>query len=669
MSGRKLGGGRILGSGKGLAPPTPPSGRRSTSPLPPSESTVSMGSVSMSISPSASSGLHGLGQDIGASISVGAQGKNNTADATGLVCPICNEEMVTLLQLNRHIDDTHQELPEAAQDEVKTWFDKQVLKAKRFQPLSLINQKLRGLEVFESNESNHISAPAVAPGKAPLDVPIDPDDLITRNHWQRPTSYDLCTDPACGRSLGPMNGSVNCRHCGRLFCEEHTMYQMKLSRSANHEPVRGYWARVCETCYKSREGYNDHSGVLIDHMNTFSEMRKSKVERQKLEVSRLEKRLSKLTRILANQPDKLPLQTGSLISPVSTLTGQKNTRKLMEQSVVTWEDDETVSKCPFCQQEFGSWTFRRHHCRICGRVVCADSQTGCSSEISLNVSTALAENGNEKTSTNGEGSLVLDIRMCRECNHTIFSGRDFTASLLHKPPDQRAYETLRQFERGIRQLLPSFHRALQALQTPLLPNGEMDLSIPPPSHAQIQEAGKIRKRLIDSFGKYGMAAKRLRDLRTESPTQQMLQQAVYTYTNNFLHTNMLPLKSLPQVLRHRATPSQSSRLLVTPSQSTSSLRHSELASDAGSQAASETSTIMSQLETEEKDLKERLAVLEEQKFMVEDMIRSATGARRFEEVGALSRNVDELDKEIQQLKTKVGEVEYKWEGVYRNGGT
>lgn len=257
--------------------------------------------------------------------------------------------------------------------------------------------------------------------------------------------------------------------------------------------------------------------------------------------------------------------------------------------------------------------------------------------------------------------------MCRECNHTIFSGRDFTESLLRKPPDQKAYETLRQFERGIRQLLPSFHRALQALQTPTLPNGEMDLSVPPPSHAQIQEAGKIRRRLIDSFGKYGMAAKRLRDLKTDSPTQQMLQQAVYSYTNNFLHTNMLPLKSLPQVLRHRSTPSQSSRFLATPSQSTSSLRHSELASDAGSQAASESSTVVSQLETEEKDLKERLAILEEQKFMVEEMIRSASGARRFEEVGALSRNVDELDQEIQQLKIRVGDVEQKWEGVYRNG--
>jgi hypothetical protein len=165
-----------------------------------------------------------------------------------------------------------------------------------------------------------------------------------------------------------------------------------------------------------------------------------------------------------------------------------------------------------------------------------------------------------------------------------------------------------------------------------------------------------------------MAAKRFRDLKTNSPTQQQLQQAVYSYTNSFLHVNMLPLKSLPQVLRHRSTPSQSSRYLTTPSQSTSTLRHSELASDAGSQAASEVSTVVSQLETEEKDIKERLAVLEEQKFMVEQMIRSATGARRFEEVGALSRNIDELDGEIQELKSKEGDMEQKWEGVYRNSG-
>ena len=270
------------------------------------------------------------------------------------------------------------------QDEVKTWFDKQVLKAKRFQPLSLLNQKLRGLDVFESNETQPLPASSSA-GKLPLEGPIDPDELITRNHWQRSSSYDVCTDPACGRSLGPINGSINCRKCGRLFCEEHAMCQMKLSRGAIHEPVRGYWARVCETCYKSREGYNDHNGVLIDHTKMFTEARRTKVERQNLEISRLEKRLTKLTRLLANSPEKLPSTNGSLLAPVASLSGQKNPRKLMEQSVVTWEDDAEVSKCPFCKQEFGSWTFRRHHCRICGRVVCADPQTACSSDVGLSV--------------------------------------------------------------------------------------------------------------------------------------------------------------------------------------------------------------------------------------------------------------------------------------------
>ncbi|UNI20512.1 carboxypeptidase Y-deficient [Purpureocillium takamizusanense] len=665
MSGRKLGGGRILGSGKGLAPPAPPTLPRSASPLAPSESTISIGSPSSS--PDASGSLPDFSQDIGSSISVGAQSKGNAADASALVCPICNEEMVTLLQLNRHIDDNHQELPEEEQDEVKTWFDKQVLKAKRFQPLSIINQKIRGLEVFESNESNHVPTPALA-SKINHDGPVDPDELITRNHWQRSTAYDVCTDPACGKGLGPINGSINCRKCGRLFCEEHTMYQMKLSRSANHEPVRGFWARVCETCYKSREGYNDHVGVSVDHMDAFAEIRRKKVERQNLEVSRLEKRLTKLTRLLADAPENTTASNGSLLAPVSSFMGQKDTRKLLEQSVVTWEVDETVPKCPFCQQEFGSWTFRRHHCRICGRVVCADPQTGCSLEVGLNVAGS-KKTSEEKPQANGADAMHVSIRMCRECNHTIFSGRDFTASLQHKPRDQRAYETLRQFERGIRQLLPSFHRALLALQPEKSSNGEIDLSKPPPTHAQIQEASKIRKRLIDSFGKYGTAAKRMRNLPTDSPTQKRLQEAVYRYSSTFLHTNMLPLKSLPGLLRHRSTPSTSSRFLsATPTHSTSSLRHTELAdSETASQAPSETSTMVSQLETEERELRERLAVLEEQKFMVDDMLRLATRSRRFEEVSALSRNADELDGEIAELKKKVGNVEERWEGVYRDG--
>lgn len=164
------------------------------------------------------------------------------------------------------------------------------------------------------------------------------------------------------------------------------MYQMKLSRSAQWEPVRGYWCRVCETCYKSREGYNDHHGRERDHMADFKRLRRKAVDEAYLEVSRLEKRLTKLTQLLADPAMK---QEQGLTSYLWSFSGQPDQKRLAEQRVVDWEDDAAVSKCPFCQQEFTNYSFRRHHCRLCGRVVCADPLTKCSTEVGLNVAASM----------------------------------------------------------------------------------------------------------------------------------------------------------------------------------------------------------------------------------------------------------------------------------------
>ncbi|KAI1463779.1 uncharacterized protein F4812DRAFT_230897 [Daldinia caldariorum] len=656
MSGRRLGGGRILGSGKGLAPPAPPAiqRERAASPSAPSDSTLSFGSPATSISPGTPSPLASFAQDVTSNISLGGPSTGGQSGSR-LVCPICEEEMLTLLQLNRHIDDVHQELPEFEQDEVKSWIDKQVLKAKKFQPLSLINQKLRGLEVFESNESLPPPAPVASrASKGPIsDSPLDPDDIITKAHWQRQGLNDLCTDPACGKRLGAVNGSINCRQCGRLFCEEHTMYQMKLSRSASHEPVRGYWYRVCETCYKSREGYNDHNGLIRDHTQEFAAIRRKKVDRQTLEISRLEKRLTKLTQLLAQLPEEAGLSSSGagLLSP---LAAQRNQRKAIEQSIVTWEEDGKVPKCRFCKQEF-TWTFRRHHCRICGLVVCADPQTDCSSEVGLNVANS-SLSSSEKPG--GGRSISIDIRMCRDCKSTIFSKRDFIESVVHKPPDQRAYETLKQFERGIQLILPTFQRTLLPLQD----------ENNPPTHAQIQEASKIRKRLTDSFTKYDVAARRIRDMKTDSPTQRQLQKAIHQAASAFLHMHMLSLKNVPRMLKHNSSSSSSGKGRLVPNGHVASpLRNGIDRLETASQT-SEASTAVSALETEEKELRERLIVLEEQRYMVQTMISGAQGARRFEEVSALTRNVEELETEIESVKSKVAAVEERWQDVYANGG-
>ena len=454
---------------------------------------------------------------------------------------------------------------------------------------------------------------------------------------------------------------------------------MKLSRSAVHDPIRGYWARVCETCYKSRPGYNDHHGVEGDLTSSFMSFRKKRIERQNLEIARLEKRLTKLTHLLADPPPEMMAAAGAagassgasgLLSPVSAFSGHKSLRKIIEQSVVAWENDSSVARCPFCQQEFGSWTFRRHHCRICGRVVCADPQTGCSSEVGFSVASrnkpSFATSA-EKTGPAGNEKIDIDIRMCRECKPMIFSKRDFQAAVAYKPADQRAYETLRQFEWGIRQMMPIFQRSLQALSG--APGSRASAT-----RAQIQEAAKIRKRLMDSFAKYNMAAVRLRDLKTESAMQRRLQKSVFSAASTFLQANMVPLKHVPKMLRsQQSSPGNSSthrRLLANLNGAgghMSPLRNGENigdAADSTSVAGSEISTAVSMLETEEKELRERLVVLEEQRFLVQQMVDNAHGSRRFEEVGALSRNVEELDSEINRLKQQVRGVEERWEGLY-----
>ncbi|KAJ5115759.1 hypothetical protein N7456_000107 [Penicillium angulare] len=671
MSRRTLGGGRVLGTPTALSSAPSPSPQPKPRVLSPTASSVSLSSQT------SASQFSSETQDLTSRISLenGDTSISAAPAAPGaqLSCPICSEEMVTLLQLNRHLDDLHQNLEDDRQDEVKDWFRVQMEKARKFQPLAVLNQKLKGLDVFESNENN--SAPIACrhplthagPSESAPKL-LDPEDLITKEHWQINSLYDTCLEPSCGKRLSGTNGCVNCRKCGKLFCEEHTMYQMKLSRSAQHEPVRGIWARVCETCYKSREGYNNHNaGATRDQSSAFKNIRKQTVDKALLEVSRLEKRLTRLTQLLASlPPDQIQPSAAKLFS----LSWQNDQRKTLEQTIVSWQDDASVIRCPFCLQEFSGYTFRRHHCRTCGRVVCGDPNTGCSSEVGLTISPS--QNTSEKTPA---GELInVDVRLCKDCKSTLFDRRDFQADITQKPPDVRAYENLVQFERGIRLHLPKFQKLLTALQDPKRP----------PTPAQLADATKIRKRLTDSFAKYDVAARRIKDLRTNSPTQLRLQKAIYQQASNFLHIHMLPLKSLPKILKNSSqsgdripsrmaspsTPANGSLPGNRPQSSAlASIKYNERtgASRSTSSLASDTSSAVSALEAEEKSLREQLIVLEEQKFFVSEMIADANRRRKFDEVSSLAVNVEDLSREIDRVNGMLAGLDF--EGVYTSGSS
>ncbi|PWW76397.1 hypothetical protein C7212DRAFT_294223 [Tuber magnatum] len=556
-----------------------------------------------------------------------------------MVCPICSEEMVTLLQLNRHLDDIHKEVEEVEKDDISTWFRKRMLKAKAFQPVAVLNQKLKGLDVFESNEALATAGPPSNPviTSATTIEERDPDYLVTRAHWQRSTMDDYCLDPVCRKPLGAVNGSVNCRKCGKLFCEEHTMYQMKLSRSAQHEPVRGFWCRVCETCYKSREGYNDHHGLVRDHTKEFSERRRRTVDRAYLEVTRLEKRLTRLTQLLVNPPDPPPGTSGF----IKAVTSLRHQRKAIEQSVVAWEDDANVAACPYCHQTFSQFTTRKHHCRLCGKVVCGDSRTDCSSDVGLNVS-AMTNALSEKALN----EMSIDVRICRACRTIVFSKRDFVLDLAKIPQDVRAYQTLVQFEQGIKNMMPRFQKLLAEIQ---------DLN-KTPTQAKLTEATKTRKKLLDTFAQYDATAKRILNLPTASQTQLRLQKTIYQAATKFLHLNMLPLKALPKLLN---TNRPASARIQTISNTNGNSRPSS--SRALTMVTTEEEYSEAEVDStaalKEKELKEGLMVLEEQRFMVQEMLTEASKRRKFDEVAALAVSLEELDREVERMNGEIAKLE------------
>ncbi|WVQ79874.1 hypothetical protein IAT38_001974 [Cryptococcus sp. DSM 104549] len=50
--------------------------------------------------------------------------------------------------------------------------------------------------------------------------------------------------------------------------------------------------------------------------------------------------------------------------------GDEGRKRVAEQAIVKWEDDSEVKKCRICLSSF-SLSNRKHHCRLCGRIVCS----------------------------------------------------------------------------------------------------------------------------------------------------------------------------------------------------------------------------------------------------------------------------------------------------------
>ena len=180
----------------------------------------------------------------------------------------------------------------------------------------------------------------------------------------------------------------------------------------------------------------------------------------------------------------------------------------------------------------------------------------------------------------------------------------------------------------------------------------------PPSSAQLAEASRTRKRLVDAFGQYSTAARRIRDLPTDSPTQRKLQAAIFQQSSNFLQIHMLPLKALPKVLKHATPNGMGSTGRLTPNGKPASTLSSIKYNDVDNVSQISSSSAVSALEAEERTLRETLTVLEEQLFLVKEQVADANKRRKFDEVSSLVQNLEDLSREIDQVQGQLGQLDF-----------
>ncbi|KAJ3400932.1 carboxypeptidase Y-deficient [Chytriomyces hyalinus] len=329
-------------------------------------------------------------------------------------------------------------------------------------------------------------------------------NFITRKHWQKENEMNSmsCNSAQCdkvlissGVKMGKMvvgaagvgNVSVHCRKCGKIFCEEHVSWQMRLNvKDAKHDTVGGLWCRVCYTCFSGRDGYTDSNGVTRNRTASFLMFRKNMSDVVSLEINKLESRYEKLSALYAEIPISPRPKARTLSSLTSSLTlspGTSNRRGTTVQPQDLEPSQESDTK-------------PRSH----------------------------------------------EVKICSECKKLVFRRKTGQLEKLRKPQVVLLYEDYLKTKSEVQSLLPKFNNLIMTLSAQ--PSVKMD------DRAYIL-ASKHRKTLMDLFAKIESAGKRIKSLPTSSVGEQRLQDSIQIALIQYLQGNMFTLTLMPKVTQQK----------------------------------------------------------------------------------------------------------------------
>ncbi|KAG8984082.1 carboxypeptidase Y-deficient [Tulasnella sp. JGI-2019a] len=336
-------------------------------------------------------------------------------------------------------------------------------------------------------------------------------------------------------------------------------------------------------------------------------------------------------------------------------TGNRNEKYIrdMEQSITHWEDDKNVSACPICSQSFHPLTNRKHHCRLCGRVVCslparpsirprtcsllivANPKTGKIDEVPDAIAYGVTRKEISAKGVKGAAAAKdahsRGVRICRDCNAFV-QRQQFSLERAYVPPYARLYRTMIRLEEQIENSLPNFQELIMAAES-------VD------SKAQ-HTAASARKELLEQFAEYDAVSKRIRALPCViGGSQDRMQMAMATRANLFLQQHMLPLKSLAafsQRQKHHQTSSQSSS-------ATASSNNDPTTPNGNSIGRYQNAINAMPLMDSDSALAMSLQPLLEQEALLESYVEDAMQARKFEDAKTIKMNLNEIRAEIDKI--------------------
>lgn len=280
--------------------------------------------------------------------------------------------------------------------------------------------------------------------------------------------------------------------------------------------------------------------------------------------------------------------------------------KELEESVVSWEDDTIFDRCRFCGQRF-TFFRRKHHCRLCGLVMCGDLDRECSMEVPTQF---LAKKLEDSYPELKDVHTLFPIRVCNECKFTLLSHRSFLRDISPstEPLIIKLHYHLARIEREIRTILPEMIDLVAEISA-------HDTTVP----AELISRGKTRQNeLLKLCGRYDSGVRRVRALQLETDFDKRLQAKMLEKSRLFWESSIRPLKGMAQVLQ----PPQEARPQVNKYKA--------------------------------KELQEQLVVLQEQKYLLEKQIQDAKYKRHFDALEPMEMSLQEIDKEVDVLTEKLG---------------